>query len=464
VQLKRFGVALAAATAVVATSAAAASTPSSDWSAYLHGPRHSSFNAGDAAITPANARSLAVRWTWQPPQATQAGQPVAALQASPVVSGGRIFIGSTTGVFYALDEHTGTVLWKRNLGFLKARTCGPRGITATASVDSGTVYVADATGYLDALDAATGTVRWRSAISLPSSTVSDYYDWSSPTVVGSKIYVGVSSDCDKPLVRGAVKAYRTTDGALLATHFTEPSGSVGASVWTSVAADGTSVWATTGNGDESKSSDPGDANSIVRLDGATLALHDKYTVPGIQSLDDDFGGSPAFFTDSHGRQLIGACNKNGIFYAWQANNLGAGPVWQRRIGVGGGSGQGNFCLAAAVWDNARLTIASNATTINGKSYASSIRRLNPTTGAVIWQRGFSAGPIWGTPSENASGVIAAVTFDSSASSANRLYLVNAETGAVLASRATGNVAFAQPAFADGYLLTATKSVLTALSP
>jgi outer membrane protein assembly factor BamB len=117
-----------------------------------------------------------------------------------------------------------------------------------------------------------------------------------------------------------------------------------------------------------------------------------------------------------------------------------------------------------VWDNARLTIASNSTTINGKRFLSSLRRLNPTTGRVVWQHGFPAGPIWGTPSENASGVIAAMTFDSTALGANRLYLVNAQNGAVLASRATGDVAFAQPGFADGYLFTATKGKLTALSP
>jgi hypothetical protein len=261
-----------------------------------------------------------------------------------------------------------------------------------------------------------------------------------------------------------VTAYRASDGALLATHFTEPNGDIGASVWTSVASDGTSVWATTGNGDETQATDRGDANSIVRLNGATLALQDKWTVPGIQQIDDDFGGSPTFFTDSQGRQLIGACNKNGIFYAWQANDLRAGPVWQRRIGTAAGTNQGDFCLAAAVWDNTRLTIASNSTTINGKKFASSIRRLNPTTGRVVWQRGFAAGPIWDTPSENASGVIAAMTFDSSAPSVNRLYLVNAQTGAVLDSRPTGDVAFAQPAFADGQLFIATKTKLTALSP
>jgi outer membrane protein assembly factor BamB len=464
VRLQRFGVAAGAAAALIVTSGAGAAAPVSDWSAYLHGARHSSFNAGDAAIRPANADSLAVRWTWRPPQATQSGQPAAGLQASPVVSGGRVFIGSTTGVFYALDERTGKVAWKRNLGFLKARTCGARGITSTAAVDSGTVYVADATGHLDALNAATGRVQWRSVIALPSRTVSDYYDWSSPTVTHGKIYIGVSSDCDKPLVRASVKAYRASDGALLATHFTEPKGQIGASVWTSVASDGTSVWATTGNGDETQATDHGDANSIVRLNGATLALQEKYTVPGIQQIDDDFGGSPVFFDDARNRQLIGACNKNGIFYAWQANDLAAGPVWQRRIGTAAGTNQGDFCLAAAVWDNARLTIASNSTTINGKSFKSSIRRLDPTTGRIIWQRGFGAGPIWGTPSENASGVIAAMTFDSSAPGANRLYLVNAQNGAVLASRPTNDVAFAQPAFADGYLFTATKGVLTALSP
>src|SRR5436190_8313924 len=112
------------------------------------------------------------------------GQPAGGFVASPVVYGGRVYIGSNTGVFYALDEATGSIVWSRLLGFVKSTTCGARGIasTATVAVDPSTtkptVYVSSGDGYLFALDAATGSVVWRSVIALPSPTQNDYFDWS----------------------------------------------------------------------------------------------------------------------------------------------------------------------------------------------------------------------------------------------------------------------------------------------
>ena len=75
------------------------------------------------------------------------------------------------------------------------------------------------------------------------------YNWSSPTVVGGHIYIGLSSQCDDPLIRGGVVELDQHTGKVLQTWYSVPAGSIGASVWSSVAAtaDGTRVWATTGN-------------------------------------------------------------------------------------------------------------------------------------------------------------------------------------------------------------------------
>ena len=117
----------AGADAAVSTRPSAAAAPA-DWSAYLYASRHSSTNPAAAAITTTTARSLVQRWHWSPAKATQAGQ-VTGLYASPVVSGGRVFIGARTGVFYALNQTTGAVLWSRALGFVKSTTCGGEGFT-----------------------------------------------------------------------------------------------------------------------------------------------------------------------------------------------------------------------------------------------------------------------------------------------------------------------------------------------
>src|SRR5262249_41511338 len=147
------------------------------------------------------------------PGPTMPGQPPAGFAASPVVSGGKVFIGSNTGVFYALNELTGTIVWSRFLGFVKKTTCNARGIIATATVAvdpvtlKPTVYVSGGDGYLFALDAAPGAIVWQQVIALQSPTQNDYFDWSSPTVANGKVYIGVSSQCDEPLVRAGVKSY-----------------------------------------------------------------------------------------------------------------------------------------------------------------------------------------------------------------------------------------------------------------
>jgi polyvinyl alcohol dehydrogenase (cytochrome) len=381
------------------------------------------------------------------------GQPSPSLFASPTVVNGRVYIGADTGVFYALNEATGQVVWDRFLGFVPKLTCHARGIVSTATVArdpvSGalTVYVAGGNGYLYALDAATGAIRWRSVIALPSHTVNDYYDWSSPAVVNGHVYVGVSSMCDVPLVAGGLKEYDQATGALLATYRTNPGGPKGPSIWSSPAAvpSGKFVYVTTGNG-------AGDAASIVRLDGTTLAKRGSWQVPPAQQVkDSDFGGSPTLFSAMIGgtaTALVGACNKNGVYYALRRDDLAAGPVWQFQVGAGASGGP--QCDAAAVWDGSHLFLSGDQTVIGGVTYNGSVRMMNPATGTPIWQTGLP-GPVIGTPTLDGAGVLAVQTYSDSG-----LFLVNAATGAVLANIATG-VEFGQPVFADTMMLVPTKS-------
>jgi len=132
----------------------------------------------------------------------------------------RISIGSKGGYFYALNETTGAVIWKRFIGIVPSLTCGRQGFTATATVapdpatGKPTIYVYGATGYLYAMNAADGTDVWPpAAVAIPSTTVNDYYAWSSPLVTGGNIYVGISSQCDVPLVRGGLSEFSQASGA-----------------------------------------------------------------------------------------------------------------------------------------------------------------------------------------------------------------------------------------------------------
>jgi polyvinyl alcohol dehydrogenase (cytochrome) len=425
-----------------------------NWPAYLHGPTHSSDNAAAQAISPATAATMTRAWTWEPAKATMPSQPWGLL-ASPTVVSGRIYIGADTGVFYALDEATGHVIWQRFLGFVPTLTCGSLGIVATATVapDPVTgvlnVYVAGGDGYLYALSAATGQIEWRSVIAIPSATVSDYYDWSSPTVVSKRIYVGVSSNCDSPLVAGGLKEYDQASGSLLATYLTYPGHSVAPSIWSSAAvrAGARTVFVTTGNGPG------GDSVSVVRLNADGLARQDAWQVPaGQHGSDSDFGGSPTLFSATLGgtpTAMVGACNKDGIYYAWRQGDLHAGPAWQRTVGAPYTSGP--QCDAAAVWDGKHLFVAGNRTTIKGVTYPGSIRMINPATGGYLWQRGL-AGPPIGSPTLDGAGVLAVTAYSKN----GLLVLLNAATGAVIRTVSTGPD-FGQPVFADNLLLVPTQN-------
>jgi len=432
-----------------------------DWSAYLFGPAHSSWNPLATAITPENAGDLVQAWQWTPDPPALPGQPVGSLFASPTVFNGRVYIGTNSGDFYALEVSSGEVVWKRFIAFAPGTSCGGIGFTSTATVapdpgtDRPTIYVGAADGYLYALDAADGSTVWRSVVAVPSATENDYYLWASPTVVNGRIYIGVSSQCDQPLVQGGLKVFDQSTGDLIASYVTVPDGSVGGSIWTSaaVAEDG-SVYVTVGNEDPD-SPQFGDSNSIVRLDGRNLERLDVWTVPFFQRVyDGDFGASPTLFSAKIRRTsipLVGACNKNGRFYALNSQKLSRGPVWSFQVSRST-TGR-SLCLAAAAWDGSRLFVAGNTTRIHRIFYNGSIRRLNPSTGKPVWETGLPA-QVVGSPTINASGVLAAATWDRSD---NAAYLLDANTGLILNTISTSDSpVFSQPVFADDYLLLATQ--------
>jgi outer membrane protein assembly factor BamB len=432
-----------------------------NWETYLHDPTHSSFNNQATAITPANATALVPAWSWRG----------TSLYASPTVYNGRIYIGAKNGVFYALDEATGGVVWERFLGVAPQLTCPSTGLvaTATVAVDPSTqvpiVYVYSPDGNLYALNAGDGAIVWSSNVFTPSSEVNDYFAWSSLTVINGLVYVGISSHCAKPAVRGGVKAFQQATGTPVATYFSVPEGAVGASVWSSLAVSPSgNVLVSTG---WKGPTEPGDAVSVVRLDGQTLAKLDIWTVPESEFVpDSDFGGSPTIFQANLGgtiTPMVGACNKNGKYYALRLDNLAAGPVWTFQAGTawndpigeaGGGVTAGGQCLAAAIWDGSRLFVASNGTRIGDVPVGGSIRELDPATGAVIWNTGLP-NPVYGSPSLNGAGVIALATL-SSGPGQKAAYLIDASNGSILKTLSTSNVStFAQPVFADEFLFVAT---------
>jgi polyvinyl alcohol dehydrogenase (cytochrome) len=254
-------------------------------------------------------------------------------------------------------------------------------------------------------------------------------------------------------VRGGIKEYNQASGAFENVYWTVPKGSIGGSVWTSPASKGPNVWIATGNAEPGGI--PGDSFAIVRL-SVSLVKQELFVVPVGDDLD--FGASPTLFSATLGgvkRSMIGACNKNGRFYAFTSTGLANGPVWTRRLGDYPGAG--GTCLAAAIWDGAdgMLIAGSNQTTIDGVTVPGSLRALDPDTGVPIWKTALPAGPVMGSPSMNGAGIVAAGTYVKSTPSSNVVYLVDASDGTILRTLPMTSPVFAQPVFAGTHLFIAT---------
>ena len=452
--------ALVAALSGTGVAPAAAATDPADWTAFLYSGGHSSYNAAATAITPADASTLTQAWQWATPASQNAGSN--SLFASPTVANGVVYIGAEDGNFYAVNEASQTVLWSDFLGLDTPKTGScihhAQGIIATATVaddpatGTATVYVNAPDGYLYALDAQTGAVIWKGLVDTPSATANDYYSWSSPLVANGKVYVGISSDSDCPLVPGGLVAFDQSTGGQVARWIDVPktggSKRFGGSVWSSPALlSNGDIAVTTGNAYKG-TGQPLYNESIVRLDPNTLQVLDWWQLPTAQQIGDgDFGASPTIWTatiNGVSTPMVGACNKNGLFYAFAQDDLSAGPVWQTRITVPypGGAQE---CASSAVYDGNQLIIGGGAaTTINGQTYAGSVQSLDPATGTPNWQTGLPS-RIVATPTEDGGGVVAAQTYSSTNKSLG-VYLLNAATGASLGLLRTGQPLFGQAVF------------------
>ncbi len=223
-----------------------------------------------------------------------------------------------------------------------------------------------------------------------------------------------------------------------------------------VSANGHDLWVSTGNEcDPTINTCPagnkiGHSLSIVHL-SATLKLLQSWRAPGTAGSghDWDFGASPTLFGNSGTPATVGACNKNGDFYALTANPLSSSPLWTDVIAAPDGTT--GSCFASADWDApARdLYLSGGATTIGTTSYGGSIDEANLATGAYIWRTGLPCTVV------AAAGV--RCTFYGCHSTSDA-YLIDAATGAILTTLPVGSTrVFGQPVFAQGALFVATET-------
>jgi outer membrane protein assembly factor BamB len=138
---------------------------------------HDSQHTGRSALAgPAGSR-VAAQWAFS------AGD---AVQSSPSLSGGLLYVGTDDTYLYALNSTTGQQVWA-------APT--PRGLRSSPALCSGEVVVGGRDGVVYAFDAATGAPRW----SFPTPRAFD----SSPVVAADcAVYIGGDEGVLYKLVQG----------------------------------------------------------------------------------------------------------------------------------------------------------------------------------------------------------------------------------------------------------------------
>jgi outer membrane protein assembly factor BamB len=146
-------------------SAQATFTVRTDWAMFHFDPARTGYNPYENVLNTSNVHALTLAWSF-----TTGG----AVEGSPVVANGILYVGSHDDNLYALDADTGAVVW----------TFPSTGEVGTPAVVDGVVYVV--TGFpfpnLYAIDAATGAVLWQ-------TDVSGGFQDAPPVVVDGVVYV-----------------------------------------------------------------------------------------------------------------------------------------------------------------------------------------------------------------------------------------------------------------------------------
>ena len=385
-----------------------------DWTGYLGGNGRTGWNASANGFTPSAAANLHQAW-----RVSDSGVPESGVFSQPIVSNGDVYWGSFDGYERATDT-SGHLVWKTFLGHTVAPGCvdpSSLGVASTATITTdvkvgsaqSVLYVGGGDSNVYALNAQTGAVLWSHNV----GSNPDHFLYSSPAVYGNSVYIGVASFGDCPLVVGQLLQLDRSTGALQNAINLVPDGCVGAGVWGSPTIDtaaGT-IYFTTGTPDPCGTAGEPLAPAVVEVSASNLALVGSWVVPQAQQLDDpDFGSTPTLFTGviaGHSQALVGAINKNGLFYALKRDALGAGPVWTTRIATGGGNPlTGNGDAASGAWDGTTLYVGGDNTTIGGSGCAGSLNALNPSTGAFIWRHCFTDGFVLGGVTGTSGGVVA----------------------------------------------------------
>lgn len=145
-------------------------SPTIDWATFGYNAFHTHCNNDELILNTSNVATLAFSW-----KVTTNNS----VLSSPSVVNGIVYFGSQDNSIYAVDAHSGNVLW--------SYATGNSIHISSPAVANGVVYIGSTDSYLYALDATSGTIKWKFA------AMGAIY--SSPVVLDGVVYI-VSVDGD----------------------------------------------------------------------------------------------------------------------------------------------------------------------------------------------------------------------------------------------------------------------------
>jgi outer membrane protein assembly factor BamB len=155
-------------------SATASFTIANSWSQLGDGPGHVGSEPNDAVLNdliyPGDDQWAVLAWQFDP---------VAAINASPAVLDGVVYVADSVGNLYALDDHNGGLIWN----FTLATGAAVDGSPAVDPTDGLVLFGAN-DGSLDAVNLGNGTLAWTDAVG---------GDVHAPVYAGGAVYVSSSS-------------------------------------------------------------------------------------------------------------------------------------------------------------------------------------------------------------------------------------------------------------------------------